>query len=321
MKNESPFILEWIAYHRIVGFKSIVIASNDCEDGTDRLLDALALEGVISHRRNFVAADQDPQWVFLSELNDHPSYRRAEWVLALDADEMLRIDVGSGHVEDLIAVSPSADAIVVLWKTFGDSNIKFWDGGLVLEQFTRCEAKIDEWNRCHKTLFRNCAKFDGIDAHYPMLAQSADLDDVKVCNARGEFYEKDFFFGDETRLSGLRTDKSRWTWENVRVNHYPYKTPDLFALKRYRGDNVPGRGPSKYDNKSPYAWLGRKNDAVDDSASRWLPALRQEMELLRESRRIREAETAALADFAALRDRVLAGERAAVADQVSGGRA
>ena len=39
MRNEGIHILEWLAYHRVIGFGPVVICSNDCADGSDRLLD------------------------------------------------------------------------------------------------------------------------------------------------------------------------------------------------------------------------------------------------------------------------------------------
>lgn len=34
MKDEGPYLLEWVAYHRAIGFTDIVVAANDCSDGT-----------------------------------------------------------------------------------------------------------------------------------------------------------------------------------------------------------------------------------------------------------------------------------------------
>ena len=33
MKNEGPFILEWLAYHRMIGVDDFLIYTNDCDDG------------------------------------------------------------------------------------------------------------------------------------------------------------------------------------------------------------------------------------------------------------------------------------------------
>lgn len=48
VKNEGHFLIEWIAYHRAIGFDKIIIASNDSNDGTTELLDALEKNGTIT---------------------------------------------------------------------------------------------------------------------------------------------------------------------------------------------------------------------------------------------------------------------------------
>ena len=38
VKNEGPFLLEWIAFNRVIGVTDFLFYHNDCTDGTDRLL-------------------------------------------------------------------------------------------------------------------------------------------------------------------------------------------------------------------------------------------------------------------------------------------
>ena len=52
VKDEGPFLLEWVAHHLVLGFDRILIASNDCSDGTDRLLAALDGAGYVRHVPN-----------------------------------------------------------------------------------------------------------------------------------------------------------------------------------------------------------------------------------------------------------------------------
>ena len=54
MKDEGPFILEWIAHHRAIGFEQIIVFTNDCTDGTVRLLKSLEEQGYCTHRNNRV---------------------------------------------------------------------------------------------------------------------------------------------------------------------------------------------------------------------------------------------------------------------------
>ena len=52
MKNEGPFILEWIAYHQAIGVQDFLVYTNDCSDGTDDMFDLLQAKGVLQHRQN-----------------------------------------------------------------------------------------------------------------------------------------------------------------------------------------------------------------------------------------------------------------------------
>ena len=60
MKNEAPFLLEWVAYHKAIGFDEIVICSNPSNDGTEELLAALAGAGEIGHLRATTATPSSP---------------------------------------------------------------------------------------------------------------------------------------------------------------------------------------------------------------------------------------------------------------------
>lgn len=49
VKDEAPFLLEWIAFYRMIGFDTVVIYSNNSTDRTDELCAAMAAEGLIEH--------------------------------------------------------------------------------------------------------------------------------------------------------------------------------------------------------------------------------------------------------------------------------
>lgn len=51
-RNEGIYILEWIAYHRLLGVEAFYIYSNDNDDGSDELLATLAKAGVITWINN-----------------------------------------------------------------------------------------------------------------------------------------------------------------------------------------------------------------------------------------------------------------------------
>ncbi len=52
VKDEGPNILEWVAYHRMIGFSDIVVFQNDSFDTTARSLRLLDELGVIRYFDN-----------------------------------------------------------------------------------------------------------------------------------------------------------------------------------------------------------------------------------------------------------------------------
>ena len=52
MKDEGPFILEWLAWHKSIGIKNFVVFTNDCTDGTVEILDRLDALGELRHLAN-----------------------------------------------------------------------------------------------------------------------------------------------------------------------------------------------------------------------------------------------------------------------------
>ena len=49
LRNEAPFIVEWVAHMRAIGVTDLLVYTNDCDDGTDALLAVLAKHGILHH--------------------------------------------------------------------------------------------------------------------------------------------------------------------------------------------------------------------------------------------------------------------------------
>lgn len=60
MRNEGQFILEWVAYFRTLGFDEILVMTNDCDDGSDKMLDRLEKMGELMHIDNTELDDLPP---------------------------------------------------------------------------------------------------------------------------------------------------------------------------------------------------------------------------------------------------------------------
>ena len=81
MKDEGPFVLEWIAHHLAVGFTDIVVYTNDCSDGTDTMLMRLEDLGLAYHRVNRIPEGLRPQPSAINYAQDEELVGDSDWVM------------------------------------------------------------------------------------------------------------------------------------------------------------------------------------------------------------------------------------------------
>lgn len=284
MKNEGPFLLEWVAYHRVIGFDRIVVVSNDCEDGTDLMLDALASAGAVEHLRQKLrpgASAQRGAAVLVAGKGLPADGDRAIW---LDADEFLNIHAGQGRVGDLVAAIGPARGILIPWRIFGDGGNAVFPGRHVSEDFTRASGPGFTPNREVKTLYR---AGDGIlgfaqrGINRPLIAADAQLTAADFVSARGEALRPDF---EPTRdwLQGLDRGRTNllhpdeFGWDLAQINHYTVRTPEFFALKRRRGRGWAGGAVNDRHTDAYYRNMNR-NDEEDRSILRHAAAVDAEI--------------------------------------------
>ena len=232
MKNEGPYLLEWLAYHRSIGIEEFCIFSNDCTDGTNLILNRLDQMGVIRHFDNPLGPRMDPQRAAYSRANKMDFVKSADWVLIVDADEFLNIHVGDRTITALIDACGAPDAISANWRLMGSCGLARMSDELVTERFPRGSTFEKPENGLvwgFKTLFRP-GRFDFFGVHRPKYRkETTPPDDLRWTNADGaditEFVAQ----------KGWRSSAKTLSWKNAQVNHYAIKSREDFLLKRLRG--------------------------------------------------------------------------------------
>lgn len=243
VKNEAPFLLEWIAYHRAIGFDRFLIVSNDSDDGTTELLDALHAQGIVHHIHHSVGPDESPQGKAALAANASGLIADGDWVIWLDADEFLNIHAGAGTVDDLIAVMGDAFAMLIPWRLFGDGGNEEFPGRFISTNFAMASDPIFPLNGQVKTFYRfsrEGARPSHKSPHRPRLARDSGLTNADVVNASGLSFDLSHDAG-RRWLNGVdspanaKIAESDFSWKLAQINHYAVRTPDLFRLKRRRG--------------------------------------------------------------------------------------
>lgn len=304
MRNEGPFLLEWVAYHRSIGFGQIFVVSNDCTDGTDEMLDLLQDLDLLVHIRNDIRPGEAPQIAGMRLAMARQDVLDLDWLLHIDADEFLNITIGDGSIDNLVDIAGDADVMALLWRAFGHAGKGYWTGGSVLKQFTRTQAHPLRRSVGHKSMFRPSRFARAID-HMP----KDPLDDrVALVNSRGDRVLSDALF--HPKASRFRLKFSQCTWENACINHYAIKSQDVFLMKNDRGDGM-SRQTQKYFLHSNFYRRNNQNGTEDTSILNRMPKMAPLYEKLLSNRRLSFLQGQALKSFEERRDKFLTPERIA----------
>lgn len=283
VKNEGPFLLEWIAFHRLLGITDFLFYSNDCTDGTDTLLDALAATprpetGRIVHRPN-PAEGRNYQMEALKAAAHQSVVKQADWIWIADVDEFLNIHVGDHTIPALIKACGNPQAISVSFQFFANDGVTDFVDRPIIAQFTRSHNP-DLW--CAETaievksLVRRDFPLQYFGAHRPFFRKSLPEDKRPLwTDGSGRRVPPRFLTAANPRR--IRKFPASGARGNATLNHYALRSLDSYLVKNDRGDvNREGR---VFDD----TYWRERNDAgfEDRSILRYLPKLTAALDRLK----------------------------------------
>ncbi|GLS86076.1 hypothetical protein GCM10010873_10500 [Cypionkella aquatica] len=285
MKNEGPFLLEWIAYHRAIGVTDFLVYTNDCTDGTDTFLQLLQAKGICEHRANpWRQGDvTNPQYSALQASEGEAIMQNADWSICMDCDEFINIKLGDGTLRTLYTAMGDANMISMTWRLFGDSGVVDYEDKPIIAQFDRCAPEIirkphQAWG--FKTLFRNNDIFRKFGVHRPKGLQPEHWDQIRWLNGSGRPMPQSVL------RNGWRSTLATYGYDWVQLNHYAVRSVESFLVKRDRGrvnhvDRDQGRN---------YWFRMSHNQDRDTSIQTRLPLFQAEMDRLLVDPEIRAAQ-------------------------------
>ncbi|MCL7463427.1 glycosyltransferase family 2 protein [Phaeovulum sp. NW3] len=243
MKNEGPYVLEWVAHYLALGVDGILVFTNDCDDLTDRMLDRLERIVPVYHRPNPKALMPDRgNWhvMALRYARMFNIYRDADWIYHTDADELLQIFPGEGHLDDFMAAAQDRagrfDAVSFTSTPFSSAGILTLQDRPVAEQFTQLSkgyAKARAEGRvlmnAIKTMYRNDVPFDLRRNHRPLMKGFLRAGHVWI-DGSANVLGPDFTDGKDKAIEAMTST------DLAQFNHYAIKSAEAFLVKLDRGD-------------------------------------------------------------------------------------
>ena len=275
MKNEGPFIMEWIAYHRAIGVDDFLVYTNDCTDGTDTMLEMLQRKGIVQHRANpwVPGGALKPQHAALQAAESEPVIENAGWAICMDVDEFINIKIGDGTLKTLYKAMGEANMISLTWRLFGNADVHEYEDDFLIEQFPLCAPEMarkphQAWG--FKTLFRNIGLYKKLGVHRPKGLKPDLWPQIRWLNGSGRRMPI------EMLRNGWRSSMETYGYDWVCLNHYAVRSAESFLVKRDRGrvNHVDRDQGMNY-------WFRMNHNAEEErSIQRMVPAMQAERDRL-----------------------------------------
>jgi len=259
VKNEAPYLIDWLAWHQALGFTDFIIADNDSTDGTSDILRALERAGILTYVRFPSRLHKKPQL----EAYDHICRRlsgRVDWLALIDADEFIMPETPNDDLATTLQNLPDDTGAVALnWAIFGSSGHLRAQGDPVFQRFQMRGKKSDDrddapyGNRHYKMIIRpRCYAKKIATPHHARLR-----DGFCLRRPNGKILNIDRY--------GISNDVD---WSRFRINHYVIKSWSEFIQKKL------SRGlADRPDMMHNVTYFGDHdwNDELDASAQNGLP--------------------------------------------------
>lgn len=270
VKNEAPYIIEWIAHHRLQGVTHFFIADNNSADQSRDVLQQLSDHGVVS----WVPWPDTP-----GEKPQVPAYRHilsrfgslVDWMAYLDADEYLW-QTTDPCLGDYLAGTPAdVGAIALNWATYGSSDQYFHANASTPERFIWHAAIDNLVNRNFKSIARPSATKDFTCPHNVILRPEYRY--IHPDNTPKESLDPD---NKSAKHAHCRSKSV--SWNHFRINHYIIRSWEEYATRKSKR----GRAFSESALDELYFWGHDFHEESTCPPRSYAKLLQQEVNRIRE---------------------------------------
>lgn len=245
VKNEAPYLLEWMAYYLALGFDRLVIYDNESTDNTRQIIQNARIN---DERIEYIywqdIKGYSPQ---LTAYNDAIKRIDTEWIAFFDIDEFLVLKDHKNINEFLAGFDMETTAIAISWFMFGSSGYELYSNDLVIRRFTKCPNPKFPNNSFIKTIARR-------DAIKYMEIHTAEL-------TRGMYRKAN---GDPVVILDYMLTPVP-CHDAAQLNHYVLKSKEEYLKKRMRGDgSEASNSKEKYIKYTDELWAEHDRNEHSD---------------------------------------------------------
>ncbi|AEJ23363.1 hypothetical protein WKK_02445 [Weissella koreensis KACC 15510] len=214
VKNESPYLKEWIEFHKLVGVDIFYIYDNESDDNIMEVLQPYIDQGLVKYK--FIKGKKQQLAVYNEAIEQYRNDVR--WLAIIDADEFI-VPVEKENILDMMnSLDISFSQILVGWLIYGSNGLKKKPKGLVTDNF-KYHAR-SEFIADYKPILNPRLVLKVGSPHWAtIIGKTIDENGKRIWN-----------YPYHTKIYAEPASKNK-----IRINHYYSKSLEEFIKKSKRG--------------------------------------------------------------------------------------
>lgn len=247
LKDEDPFIMEWLTYHSLIGVEHFFIYDNESANplAKNPVINKFASQGKLRVLNTPGKTMQHPAYTHCLENFGH----LAKWIAFIDLDEFICPDEGK-DIRPLLAAYEDYAALGLSWKCFSSGGHLSRPAGLVIKNYQE-----------------RFLKYTLANLHIKSIVQPAKVSGVHTAHS---FWPRD----GEMAASTAHRPITRGTammpicWKQATVHHYMLKSQEDAQRRMLRGRADIASDKPTIDNDA-FVRLVNEPVELDDSMLRF----------------------------------------------------
>ena len=256
-RNRAPWIVEWIAFHYLMGFRHFYFFAHRCTDATYQILTHLQRRIEI---KAFILGDDTPRPQLSAFQYAYDNFSdEVDWMAFIDGDEFLFPTKSTDVAHALRDIDDGfMSALGVYWSCYGSNHFLIEPTGLITENYRHRAA--DNFDR---------------NAHIKSIVRGGLGSSVSVSSNSHIFITPNGTFDENRQLITSGYTNSTPTWNHLRINHYICQSRNYFeSFKQTSGAADAGSNVVRSEDW----WQDHdKNDIYDRSLERFYSDLKKLM--------------------------------------------
>ncbi|NES76928.1 MULTISPECIES: glycosyltransferase family 92 protein [unclassified Okeania] len=252
MKDEGPYLEEWLEFHKLVGVEKFYLYDNNSTDNTQNILQLYIHNGEVIY---YYWPDKPGQMSAYTHCLKNHRYD-SEWIAFIDLDEFLFPTVAE-KITDIIDEFSDVSALGVNWLNFGTSGHEKKPQGLQIENFIKRSKSSFGPNKHIKCILHPEKTIRPLNPHQFVFSEGRVVTENKQ-PIKGPF-------------------SSTHSIKKLRINHYTTRSKEESMKKMMRGratKNEP-RPWSHFESKDVIF-----NEVEDLTIHRYIPQLKKSLGII-----------------------------------------